>query len=196
MKFKILFALLFFGFFVPSLFAETVFFHNGDVKEGRILEKNVSIIKMEIDGVVQQFSAGSVKKILQGGMNDQIVIDPTQFEGVPPEKVELIIRFMQEAGIFETIRESVNSVIESVPQEGRQQIMDLFVVEDFVKKYIPVYHQYFTEQDLKDFIAFFESPSGKIYIEMMPYVLSATTRETLNYIRERIVAEGRMTSEP
>jgi hypothetical protein len=60
--------------------------------------------------------------------------------------------------LFDILREEVNSVIEEK-------------LPNFVAKIIPVYHKYFTRDDIKGMLRFYQTPLGQKTIRVMPLLL-------------------------
>lgn len=52
--------------------------------------------------------------------------------------------------------------------------------------FFPIYDKYFTEQDLKDLIAFYKTPTGQKSIEVMPDVLRESLEKTAELMNSKM----------
>ena len=53
-----------------------------------------------------------------------------------------------------------------------------------MSSYIPACHETFTEKELNDLIAFYESPTGKMFVRKTPVILENTS----NLIQQKMVS--------
>lgn len=53
--------------------------------------------------------------------------------------------------------------------------------------FIPVYDHNFTEQEIRDLVAFYKSPTGKKSIEVMPDIMNETMRKGMEIMAPRIM---------
>ena len=57
-------------------------------------------------------------------------------------------------------------------------------VADFVNEYIPLYDRYFTNEEIKEMIAFYETPLGKKTVTLMPQINEDAMQIGIKYGRE------------
>ena len=103
--------------------AETVYFIDGTVVEGQIIERETYYFKMMVDGVVTQHYLDSVERIVENGQAQEEAadnIDVTQFDNVPPDKVKKILTFLNVNGAKENMEKSINRIISMQPEERHE----------------------------------------------------------------------------
>lgn len=65
--------------------------------------------------------------------------------------------------------------VDSFLAKYKKIIRDELSWEKMVPAYVQIYRQTFTEKELNELIAFYESPTGKMYIRKMPLILEKTS---------------------
>ena len=91
-------------------------------------------------------------------------------------------------GLFDILREEVNNIIEEN-------------LPNLLSKIVPVYHKYYTHQDIKGMLRFYQSPLGQKTIRVMPLLMQesmylgqhwgqALGPEVQKRVIERFKAEG------
>lgn len=102
--------------------------------------------------------------------------DETGLNGVSTAKLALIMRYIEASNTLGTYDQSVRGVVKQYEQRF-PQVEPKFWTEfisfhtdatDLYKRLIPVYAKHFTESDLKDILAFMESPAGRKYTAVLP----------------------------
>ncbi len=108
-------------------------------------------------------------------------------DGVTPEKVELTHKLLTIMDINKMLKTTVDASMQMAAQSlhdtpgmSDDDIKDALGMEtDMLNKYMPkmvdamaqVYPKVFTEQELKDMVAFYETPTGKAVLQKMPLVM-------------------------
>jgi uncharacterized protein len=102
--------------------------------------------------------------------------DESGLNGVSTAKLALIMRYIEATNTLGTYDQSVRGVLAQYEQRF-PQVEPKFWTEfisfhtdatDLYKRLIPVYAKHFTESDLKDILAFMESPAGRKYTAVLP----------------------------
>lgn len=96
--------------------------------------------------------------------------------GISSAKLALIMRYIEASNTLGTYDQAVRSVVKQYEQRFPQvepkfwQEFTSFHTDanDLYKRLIPVYAKHFTESDLKDILAFLESPAGRKYTAVLP----------------------------
>ncbi len=102
--------------------------------------------------------------------------EETGLNGVSSVKLALIMRYIEASNTLGMYDQSVRGVLQQYEQRFPQvepkfwQEFTSFHTEatDLYRRLIPVYAKHFTESDLKDILAFMESPAGRKYTAVLP----------------------------
>lgn len=130
---------------------------------------------------------------------------PTQAEAPPmdADKLAQLQRLFEVSGSKRNIHELIGGVLESMkpqiarglpPGERSQQIATAVVrklssmidSDEFFLHLAMIYDNFFTQEDVKDLITFYESPAGKHFAAVMPQMTQRFIRGTQQWIDERI----------
>ena len=109
-----------------------------------------------------------------------------QFEYITTGKVQLIIKLMQFNGALNNIERNVEQVISRAPAERKGEFKDIFEIEGIIASLIPVYDNYFSEEELKEMIWFYESVVGQKIVEISPMLSKEAMQATLKYFQSKI----------
>ncbi|WP_297985406.1 DUF2059 domain-containing protein [uncultured Chryseobacterium sp.] len=110
----------------------------------------------------------------------KIIIIASLFVGVfsfaqtKKEKIEAFLQLTNSANMgiqmASQFLDSFKNTYPDVPNEFWEEIKKEMKPEDIENMIIPIYEKHFTEKEIDDFIAFYNTPSGKKMIEKMPIV--------------------------
>jgi hypothetical protein len=94
-------------------------------------------------------------------------------------KVAEIRRLLELTGTRDMVNEMKSSMLEQfrrnapgMPNEMLNEMMAELKAEDLVESMIPVYSKHFTGDDIKQLIAFYQSPFGKKVLREMPQIIA------------------------
>jgi hypothetical protein len=121
-----------------------------------------------------------------------------------------IMKLMSLAGVDKLGANSVDRMMKAmeegrpdVPQSLRQEIRASMRPDDLTVQLVAVYDKHLTADDLKAFIAFYESPVGRRMLEVMPLVQAETfataqrwSLENTQRARDKLVAAGYIKPQP
>jgi uncharacterized protein len=120
------------------------------------------------------------------------------------EKTNNIKKLLDVTGSRNLSRKIVTQLINGLKAEYPQvpgKFWDAFMSEinpdKMVDEYIPIYSKYFTNQEIKEIIAFYETPLGKKTLSVIPQISQESTAIGIKYGRqaaeralEKLKAEG------
>lgn len=147
------------------------------VSAGHLVAEDLTEAKrVDIDKLIEMTGAVAIGK----QMSDAIVTQMSRV--IRDSRPDLPPR------LFDILREEVNSVIEEN-------------LPNLITKIIPIYHKYFTHQDIKGMVRFYQSPLGQKTIRVMPQLMQesmylgqqwgqALGPEVQKRVIERFKAEG------
>ncbi len=92
-------------------------------------------------------------------------------------KEEDIIRLMEMTGsadmgmqIMQNMIVQFRQALPEVPPEYWDQFLEKVSAEDMINIVVPIYDRHLTHDEIKDIIAFYESPTGKTLIQKLPLI--------------------------
>lgn len=75
-------------------------------------------------------------------------------------------------------------IVESFLEEYKQIVRDEFSWEKMLPDYIRIYKETFTEEEIQDLITFYESPTGRMFVQKMPVIMDKAS----TVMRQRMTA--------
>ncbi|MBK1986533.1 DUF2059 domain-containing protein [Sphaerospermopsis aphanizomenoides BCCUSP55] len=120
------------------------------------------------------------------------------------EKTNNIKKLLEITGTRNLTQQILKQMLNSMKAEYPQvpaKFWDTFAAElnpdDMIKEYIPVYSKYFTNEDIKGMIAFYQSPLGQKTLTLLPQISQDSTEIGMRYGRaaaqraiEKLQSEG------
>ncbi len=92
-------------------------------------------------------------------------------------KEEDIVRLMEMTGsadmgmqIMQNMITQFKQILPEVPVEYWDQFMDKVSPEDMIKMVVPIYDRHLSHEEIKDIIAFYETPTGRKLIQQLPLI--------------------------
>ena len=105
-----------------------------------------------------------------------------------PEKISNIKKLLDITGSRNMSRKIINQLIGSFKSEYPQvpgKFWDAFIAElkpeEMVDEYIPIYSKYFTNEEIKGIITFYETPLGKKTLSVIPQISQESTAIGIKY---------------
>ncbi|MDR2314070.1 MAG: DUF2059 domain-containing protein [Spirochaetaceae bacterium] len=115
--------------------------------------------------------------------------------GFSQTKEEEIMRLLELTGAKNLAKQTLEMfipkmkvLVPSVSQEFWDLFMEKMDLDVFIKSYIPLYDRYYTLEEIKALIAFYESPVGKKVVEVAPLI----TAESLSLGEEWGLLMGKL----
>lgn len=78
--------------------------------------------------------------------------------------------------VMYAIIEQYKEIIPDVPDEYWNMVLKEFSSDELIQLIVPIYDRYFTHEEIKDIIKFYETPTGKKMVENLPFI----TQESMN----------------
>ena len=170
-------------------FADTIYLKDGRVIQGKIVEKSSYAVTIQQGTALQKFFNEQIQKVEEDQKQvltpASTAIDPYQFVDITPEKAQLILKLMDINGTHAALENQLNQIVARSSSQDAQKVKDLVNVNDILKQLVPVYDRYYSEEDLKDLIAFYESPLGQKVMRVTPLLMKDTLQATLDYFKNK-----------
>jgi len=175
-----------------SSFAAEIYLKDGTVVKGAILQRDQFQVILRIGKVPRKYYMDLIDRIVEDeeleAQEQALDIDFGQFENVSPAKVALIISFLEANGTRLSLEKNMQQIIASAPQR-EAELKDLLAIDGLVATLIPVYDRYYSEEDLKEAIAFYKSPAGQKVIEVTPEIMKESLRASAQYFQEKLTSQ-------
>ena len=114
-------------------------------------------------------------------------------ETIDPDKKVLILKFIDVFGTRQALSNNFALMIKQIekekPDEARK-IRDRIKIEEIIDRLLPIYDRNFSAEDLKAFIAFYESPEGQKLIRTIPKLMKESVKESVKYMEEKFPEVG------
>lgn len=185
---KLLFLFLFCAVFPPPLSADTVYLKNGQQVTGQIVERTPTQVTIMVGNVPQRYYVSQIERVEKDEpavVSDAPAIDVSDVEGVEEAKAQLILQFFKVNGTYENLKQTFEKIVSQSPAERQEELRAVFNVEEIIKQLIPIYNKYFTEDELKTIIDFYQSPAGVKMLQTTPELLKEVVQTTVKYLKEK-----------
>jgi len=177
MKKRIFFVLIILLVFCHMSFADILHLKNGKVLRGKIVEEKPYSVKfISNDNLPYFYYRHEISKIIK---EDKMVPEE---EGVSDEKRELILKLFDTINTQEMVRGVLLKAEKEAPEKIRNDFGRLMDADEIIELLIPLYSQYYTEEELTELIAFFETSIAKKHFKLAPVIAEATIKLILEYI--------------
>ena len=117
---------------------------------------------------------------------DAEAVQKPDFEQISARKVNLIVAFLEANGTLEKMQENIDEILEKVPEISKERLSNLFNMKDMAAKLVPIYSEYYTDQELEILINFYQSPVGKKNMQKNPEILEKTMKAYAGYFQEKV----------
>ncbi len=173
----------------------TVYLKNGRKIEGQLMSQDNVRVRVSVDGIPYTYYRDEVEKIDDGTVKaptgpvslDKLVDKSLrQAENIPQAKRDLIVRFMNVNGTRDSIARIFSQIIRDVPPESAQTFNEIFKVDEVLLRLLPVYDKYYTEDELREMINFYSTPTANKMIRITPTIMQEVMNVSAAYFQERI----------
>ena len=155
-----------------------VYLKNGKMVEGVIREQNDRMVKIEVNGAPVVYFLSEIGKI---EAKKAPVFDPKT-----APKDELIKYLINGGRSGSRLAEIIDEATASLSPEQAQEVRNLVDENVITLRIIKVYEKYFTEDELRQIVGFYEQDSGKKLLTSMPAILEESMGIILNEIVSKI----------
>jgi len=170
--------------------ADTLHLKNGKKINGKIIEEGASSISIMVNGIPFKYfrdEVGEVEKDKEPQPSDVLAAKTyRKVHDIPQEKLNLINRLFEVNGARVAVLKMFAEVITRIPKEDRNFYERLLQVPQVMDRIIPIYDKYYSEEELRDLLNFYGSPTGKKVISVTPNVMKDSLQETVKYFEDKV----------
>lgn len=230
---------LWLGLVAPIAWAEIIYLKNGKKVQGKIVEHNEKLTKINISGITLTYYANEIDRIdtsvpvgespvaietpptvtpqavpkvskppesptpriaqpaepiisspsrapaLRAGQPNPPV-NPTVFAAPLPqgEKKQLILQLIDAMGTKLAMQTTFEQIIKEAPAQDAEQLKKALNLDDVISRLVPVYDKYFSEEEIKVLLSFYQSPVGRKLIKVTPLLMDESMKANMNYFQE------------
>ena len=169
-------------------FADKITLKDGRIIEGKVVsEASYYVIVQDEQGNPTRFNREQIEKIEKPAQDPRAAFPPIQkLDQISKDKIALIQRLLLVSGVKEAMFKRVNQIIEDAPAERRTELYILLDVEKLLEQIVPIYGRYYTDDELKEMIHFYESPIGKKFLQAQPFVIQDSMETTIKYFEKKV----------
>ena len=194
--------------------AAKVYLKDGKTIEGKIIEQNERRVRLDVDGITLSYYLEEVQRI--ENEKQEVIFPEKEAELFKPfsesqsksqpktsadqgykkaesnlklavmNKRELILKYMEVTGVTGNMRKTFAQIVNNAPKEKQRKIKNALKMEGILEQLVPIYSQYFTEEDLKNLIQFYQSQAGQKLLKTAPLILKESMEKSLKYLQGRI----------
>lgn len=198
-------------------FAETIYFKDGKTIEGQVTEKTDRFIKVNIQGVtltyyldeIARVGGDALQKTTNRGTAKSLPLSqfPTPLTTLPSAggqgsqassgggplssmgKQGLILALIEASGTREQMNQIFSQILTQAPADEAQQFRELINIDEMVAQLIPVYEKYFTEDELRGLMVFYQSPLGRKLLTATPLIMQESMQASMHYLQSKFQAQ-------
>jgi len=179
------------NFLILPASATTIYLKDGRVVEGDIIQKASYYTIIQVNGFPNKYFNDEIEKIMEPwqeeeAVMEEVIIDYSKFEHIFKEKVDLIVQLVKVSGIAHNMQANIQRVIKKAPKDRRLEMENLFDISGVIEAIIPVYNNYYTEEEIKKLIQFYESPVGKKLLEVTPKIIVESAKASIEYFQNKV----------
>ncbi len=197
----------------PLALADTIHLKNGRIVEGTITERTKDQIKIDVNGftltyyldeieeiegvsvqITETESPAMLPSITQGREQKQ---EPARFGSSTTKAIndlnlsamnkrDLVLHYMEVTGVKGQMNQSFSEIIQRAPEQERRNLRRVLKSKDVLDELVPVYAQYFSEDDLRELILFYESEVGQKLLKTAPLIMQESAEKSLQYFEGKI----------
>lgn len=186
---KIALTLMFVFVFCSAAGAEIIYFKDGRVIRGKIVERGNYYIKVMEGRIPKQYYNEEIDKIVDEDLKykwDPSQIDASSFPGITPIKVLLILEHLELNGARVGIQRNIELLLDQTPEGQHAKVRELLRITEIVKVIIPVYSETYSEQELREMNDFLKTPTGSKMVSVAPAMVEATAKVMVEFFKGRM----------
>lgn len=165
-------------------FADTIYLKNGKTIVGEIYQESTYSIKVKVKGRARTLYRHEILKIEK----EKKPVPKPKPMVISERKKELILRLLESNGSRDNIRLTFAQIISRAPEESREQAKELLKADEVIQRLVPIYAKHYTEEELKELIVFFKSPTGQKHLATIPKIMEDALVETVQYFKQKVAA--------
>jgi hypothetical protein len=169
-----------------AAFAAKIHLKNGEMVEGKIIGRNTDSVVLQQGVFPKKYYHTEIDVIEEDVEAKDYGKEIPKADQLTREQRQLIYQLLDKVGIRKILEDNLKRVIDSAPEDKKTDYMIALNSDDIFDLLVPIYSKYYTNEELKALIKFYESPAGQKYMEVTPLVAKDTLSVTLDYFKEKL----------
>lgn len=165
-----------------AAFADVIYLKNGDVIEGNILNVTDAWTTIKSGIKIYKYDAARIERIEKD--DTEVPMNP-QDEELTEKKRDLIKGFLAANGVRKMIDNNIQSALAKMSADQQAEYKGFFNADVLIDLLVPIYAEQFTTKDLEKLVNFFDSPTGKRFVETSPAILEETFKVIVDYFKSK-----------
>ncbi|MCX5681311.1 MAG: DUF2059 domain-containing protein [Candidatus Omnitrophica bacterium] len=181
--------------------AETVYLKSGKAIKGKVVERAEGQVTIDANGMMLTYDEAEIDHI-EGApasstsqeplTNLPLLEQPSSpkatdtLEESPGEKRDLILRYIEITGAKANMQKTFDDIVKAAAPEKKAKLRQALNIDNLLDQFVPIYDQYLTTQDLKDLIAFYESPAARKLSNAEPLLFKDIMEKSRQYLEGKI----------
>jgi len=107
---------------------------------------------------------------------------------VDQDKKALILKFIDVFGTRQALINNFDIMVSQIEKEKpdeAEKIRERVKIDEIIERLVPIYDRNFSSEDLKSYIAFYESTEGQKLITAIPKLMKESVQESIKYMEEK-----------
>ncbi len=104
---------------------------------------------------------------------------------IDADKKALILKFIEVFGTRKALEQNFELMLSEMPADKPEEVKQLrerVRVDEIIEQLLPIYDRNFTTEDLKGFIAFYDSPQGHVLLDKIPVLMKESVEISAKYL--------------
>lgn len=181
---------LFFVIAACPAHAETIYLKDGRAVKGKIVNKDSYGVVIQEGMMPRRYYSDQILRIDSDVPEPEPTAAPADttasaLANIAPGKVSLIKTLIEVSGARQNMQANIKRIIAQAPAENQPELKTIFDLDAFIAQLIPLYDKYYSEEDLRQIIAFYQSPAGQKVIEVTPKIMGEAMQASLQYFQQK-----------
>ncbi len=173
--------------------AAVVNLKNGKVMEGKVLERTADTLKLEVESIELTYYADEIASVdgaafaATPGAAESKAAAPAMADGsADMNKDALIRKFVEIYGVKQNMKANFDQMTGMLTPDQVATFHKMVSVDEIVELLLPLYDKYFTEDDLRAYIQFYDSAQGRKLTQTLPLLMKDSVDISMKYLNERL----------
>lgn len=170
---------------VQNVYAEKIHLKSGETIDAPILSRDHGSITVKQGAAFKKYYNDQILEIEEEGVPVEADIVPE----LTAAKKDLIKEFIIATGTKSNLEKNFENIVNKAPVEKREEYKNLLNVDEVIEELLPVYNQYYSEEELRSLIEFYSSPVGQKVLEVTPKLTKDILERSVDYFKNKATAK-------
>jgi hypothetical protein len=171
---------------LPSfVFADTVYLKNGKSFKSNVVKKEGNYVIVEEKGFPNKYYNFEIDHIEPEKTAEDA--NSLKFQDVSKiqDKDQLVLMLLEVNGTKQNLKKNFDSVLAQAQGEKKDKLQEILSIDKVLDIFVPIYKKYYSEDDLRGLIKFYQSPTGQKFQQVSPFIIQETVESSIKYFKEK-----------